>query len=260
MRRLVDAPLVVQLVVTIGLMFFLMGLAATIWDENSISPLPEFFADKHGIDIGDVVLTWHRFVTIVVAVLIAIFLRILLYRSRTGVAMRAVVDNRELAGLQRRAARPGVGAGVGAGLDDGGDRGDPAGAERRAAGRRAHALHRRRVRGRDHRPAAQPPVDVRGRADHRRRAELRAQLPAVGRSLEHRVDRDPRGDPVRRAPGVARGAARKSGRLVAKHRVPRVPGLGPRRVGVGRSGPRGRAGRRVRRASTPPTCVDSRSR
>ena len=105
MRRLVDTPLVVQLVVTIGLMFFLMGLAATIWDENSISPpLPEFFADKHGIDLGDVVLTWHRFVTIVVAVLVAVFLR-LLYRSRTGVAMRAVVDNRELAALH--GVRPG---------------------------------------------------------------------------------------------------------------------------------------------------------
>ncbi len=105
MRRLVQAPLVVQLVVTIGLMFFLMGLASTIWDENAISPLPEFFADKHGIDIGDVVLTWHRFITIAVAVLIAGFLRILLYRSRTGVAMRAVVDDRGLAGLQ--GIRPG---------------------------------------------------------------------------------------------------------------------------------------------------------
>jgi branched-chain amino acid transport system permease protein len=105
LRRLVDAPLVVKLVVTIGLMFFLMGLASTIWDENSISPLPEFLADKHGIDIGDVVLTWHRLITIVVAVLIALFLRLLLYRSRTGVAMRAVVDNRELAALN--GVRPG---------------------------------------------------------------------------------------------------------------------------------------------------------
>jgi branched-chain amino acid transport system permease protein len=106
MRRLVGTPLVVQLVVTIGLMFFLMGLAATIWDENSIAPpLPEFFADKHGIDIGDVVLTWHRFITIVVAILVAVFLRFLLYRTRTGVAMRAVVDNRELAALN--GVRPG---------------------------------------------------------------------------------------------------------------------------------------------------------
>ena len=104
MRHVAHAQLVVQLVVTIGLMFFLMGLASTIWDENSIAPLPEFFADKHGIDIGNVVLTWHRFVTILVALLIAVFLR-LLYRSRTGVAMRAVVDNRELAALH--GVRPG---------------------------------------------------------------------------------------------------------------------------------------------------------
>ena len=67
--------------------------------------MPEFFADKHGFDIGNVVLTWHRFITIMVAIGIAIFLRLLLYRTRTGVAMRAVVDNRDLAGLN--GAKPG---------------------------------------------------------------------------------------------------------------------------------------------------------
>ncbi len=105
MRRIAHAQLVVQLVVTIGLMFLLMGVAATVWDENTMTPLPEFFADKHGIDIGNVVLTWHRFITIAVAILIAVFLRLLLYRSRTGVAMRAVVDNRDLAALN--GVRPG---------------------------------------------------------------------------------------------------------------------------------------------------------
>ncbi|HZP29588.1 MAG TPA: ABC transporter permease [Acidimicrobiia bacterium] len=105
MRKLVNTTLVVQLVVTIGLMFFFMGLATTLWDENTISPLPEFFADKHGIDIGNVVLTWHRFITIMIAIGIALFLRVLLYRSRTGVAMRAVVDNRDLAALN--GAKPG---------------------------------------------------------------------------------------------------------------------------------------------------------
>ena len=106
MRRLVDTPLVVKLVVTIGLMFFLMGLAATIWDENSISPpLPEFFGDKHGIDIGDVVLTWHRFITIVVAILVAVFLRLLLYRSRTGVADARGRRQPRARGVARRATR-----------------------------------------------------------------------------------------------------------------------------------------------------------
>ena len=167
MRKLVHLTLVVQLVVTIGLMFFFMGLATTIWDENTISPLPEFFADKHGIDIGNVVLTWHRFITIMVAIGIAIFLRLLLYRSRTGVAMRAVVDNRDLAGPERRQAGPGLRVGVGARLLDGRDRRHPAGTQRRVTRRRAHVVHRRRVRGRHHRPAPEPAVDVRGRSDHR---------------------------------------------------------------------------------------------
>src|SRR3981081_1730013 len=40
-----------------------------------------------------------RFITICAAIAIAIFLRLLLYRTRIGVTMRAVVDNRSLAGL-----------------------------------------------------------------------------------------------------------------------------------------------------------------
>ncbi len=99
MRKVVDAPLVVQLVVTIGLMFLLMGLAATIWNESTISPLPPFFASSTGVTIANVVVTWAQIITIAVAVLIAVFLRFLLHRSRTGMAMRAVVDNRELAAL-----------------------------------------------------------------------------------------------------------------------------------------------------------------
>ena len=99
MRKVVDAPLVVQLVVTIGLMFLLMGLAATIWNENTISPLPPFFASTPGVHLGSVIVTWAQIITIAVAVAIAVFLRVLLHRSRTGMAMRAVVDNRALAGL-----------------------------------------------------------------------------------------------------------------------------------------------------------------
>jgi branched-chain amino acid transport system permease protein len=105
MRRVVDSPLVVQLIVTIGLMFLLMGLAATIWNENTIAPLPPFFASSPGVTLGSVVVTWAQIITIAVAIVIAVFLRVLLHRSRTGMAMRAVVDNRALAGLT--GARPG---------------------------------------------------------------------------------------------------------------------------------------------------------
>ena len=48
---------------------------------------------------------WYRLITIVTGLGIAVLLRLLLYRSRLGVSMRAVVDNRDLAALN--GARPG---------------------------------------------------------------------------------------------------------------------------------------------------------
>lgn len=104
MRRLTTASLVVQLVVTVGLMFALMGLAVTIWDPTSESRSIDFFFGSGGFDIGSTFVLWHRFITICTAIVIAIFLRLLLYRTRIGVTMRAVVDNRSLAGLH--GARP----------------------------------------------------------------------------------------------------------------------------------------------------------
>jgi branched-chain amino acid transport system permease protein len=103
-RRIYDKTLVVQLVVTLGVMFFLMGLAITLWNPTSESRSIDFFFGSEGFDIGDTFVLWHRFITILTAVAIAIFLRLLLYRTRIGVTMRAVVDNRSLAGLH--GARP----------------------------------------------------------------------------------------------------------------------------------------------------------
>ena len=98
MRHLQGKPLVVQLTVTVGLMFAFIGLANMIWNQNNAHSMPALFQGQ-GFHIGQVLLTWHRFITIMVAVALAIGLRILLFRTRIGIAMRAVVDNRELAAL-----------------------------------------------------------------------------------------------------------------------------------------------------------------
>ena len=103
MRHLVDSSLVVQLVVTVGLMLFFMGLTVLLWDPAEGRSI-NFFFGTEGFEIGDTFVLWHRFITIMVAIGIALFLRLLLYRSRIGVTMRAVVDNRTLAGLH--GARP----------------------------------------------------------------------------------------------------------------------------------------------------------
>lgn len=104
MRRLADAPLVAQLVVTIGLMVALMGLAVTIWDPNLGRTIPTFFGTD-GFNLGQTFVPWFRLITIVTGIVLAIVIRIVLYRTRLGVAMRAVVDQRELAALN--GARPG---------------------------------------------------------------------------------------------------------------------------------------------------------
>jgi branched-chain amino acid transport system permease protein len=98
MRRLQGKPLVVQLMVTVGLMFAFIGLAGMVWDQTVGHSVPALMQDR-GFHIGDVIMTWHRFITLAVAVGLAIGLRILLFRTRLGISMRAVVDNRGLAAL-----------------------------------------------------------------------------------------------------------------------------------------------------------------
>jgi branched-chain amino acid transport system permease protein len=110
MQRLRNAVLVVQLMVTVGLMLAFMGVTLTIWKPNTGRSLPHFFESSAGIKIGPVTATWHRIITLIVALFIALLLRELLYRTRLGIAMRAVVDNRNLAALN--GARPGVVSGA----------------------------------------------------------------------------------------------------------------------------------------------------
>lgn len=98
MRRLREVPLVLQLMVTVGLMLLFMGIAATQWKGDRGRSIQPFFGSG-GFEFLGVTVTWHRFITICVAVAIAVFLRLLLFKARIGVAMRAVVDSRRLAAL-----------------------------------------------------------------------------------------------------------------------------------------------------------------
>src|SRR5262249_54852176 len=94
-RLVYDKSLVVQLVVTLGVMFFLMGLAVPRRDPTESRSI-DFFFGREGFEVGSPFVLWHRFIPILTAVAIAILLRLLLYRTRIGVTMRAVVDNRGL--------------------------------------------------------------------------------------------------------------------------------------------------------------------
>ena len=107
MRFLTDSPIVAQLVVTIGLMLALMGLAASVWNPNSSTQrvIPTFFGTS-GFNIGSTFMPYYRVVTIATGIAIGLLLRFLLYHTRLGITMRAVVDNRDLTVLNGARPRP----------------------------------------------------------------------------------------------------------------------------------------------------------
>src|SRR5262249_26071700 len=99
MRRLHGAPTTVSLVVTMGLLLALIGVASTIWDPKALTRRgPPFFGASH-FRLFSVVVTYHQLTVIVTAIAVALGLRLFLTRTQTGIAMRAVVDDPDLAAM-----------------------------------------------------------------------------------------------------------------------------------------------------------------
>lgn len=102
-RRTGGQGLAITLVVTIALLVLLLFVAGWAWGGN-VRAAPSFFGHSGWHLTSKVFITWHETITILMAGAVALFLRLLLYRTRVGIAMRAVVDNRDLAALN--GARP----------------------------------------------------------------------------------------------------------------------------------------------------------
>jgi branched-chain amino acid transport system permease protein len=103
-RGLQQTSEIVKLVVPVSVLLAAIVLANWVWkptDSHSIQP---FFGADHKVTVFGVVLLWHDLVILLVAVALAVGLRVLLYRTRVGVSMRAVVDDRPL--LELNGARP----------------------------------------------------------------------------------------------------------------------------------------------------------
>ena len=105
MRGLAGAPATTTMIVTVGLMVALIGIAETIWSPSVQRQMPPFFGSS-GFTVFGFKVTAHELITMIVAVAVAVFLRLLLFRTRIGTAMRAVVDDRNLVSLN--GARPGL--------------------------------------------------------------------------------------------------------------------------------------------------------
>jgi branched-chain amino acid transport system permease protein len=98
MRRLQGTTEATQLVVTVSVLAAALGLTAWLWSPQEAHPLSHLW-EGNKVSIGPVNVTWHSVFAFILAILIAIGLRVLLYRTRAGVTMRATVDDRPLVTL-----------------------------------------------------------------------------------------------------------------------------------------------------------------
>ena len=97
MRRLAGAAAGVSLAVTLGLLVLMIGIANAAWPSKSRF-VPQFF-NGHSVHVFGVAVTYHKILMFVLAGVVAALLRFLLFRTRVGTAMRAVVDDPELASM-----------------------------------------------------------------------------------------------------------------------------------------------------------------
>jgi branched-chain amino acid transport system permease protein len=98
MRPLRGKNVDTQLTVTLGLLLFLLALATIIWSPDTSRVATEFFTGKQ-VSIFSLVVTWNQIAVVIVTIVVAVLLRLFLFGTRPGTAMRAVVDDAELASM-----------------------------------------------------------------------------------------------------------------------------------------------------------------
>ncbi|MGD0378474.1 MAG: ABC transporter permease [Acidimicrobiales bacterium] len=99
MRPLYGAATSIRLAVTLGLLLVLVALAGIIWSPTANTYNTPELLNGNPVSVAGITLSWEQLITVVVAIAVAVFLRVFFRRTRTGVAMRAVVDDPSLASL-----------------------------------------------------------------------------------------------------------------------------------------------------------------
>jgi len=88
-----------RVVVTVALLSGMIAGANAIWNPSVSRSLTPFLSSWAPIRVGPVMISWHQAITMAVAILVAVGLRVLLHRTRAGTEMRATVDDRQLTAL-----------------------------------------------------------------------------------------------------------------------------------------------------------------
>jgi branched-chain amino acid transport system permease protein len=97
MQRLARTTIAVRLMGTLAIFVLLQGIVLLIWG-NAFRALPGLISDNT-FRVFAVQISYNQLATVIIAIAVAIALRVFLRGTRTGTAMRAVVDNSELAEL-----------------------------------------------------------------------------------------------------------------------------------------------------------------
>ena len=152
------------LVVTLGLLVASLGVAYTVWPVTSDRVLLPFFGPGAYVSIAGNRISYEQLIAIGLALAVALGLRLLFFRTRIGVAMRGVVDDRPLMALNggRPARLNALSWAIGAMLGALSRHPPVAARRRRPTGRRPHVPRRQRLRGGAARPAEEPALTFAG--------------------------------------------------------------------------------------------------
>ena len=99
LRTFRSAPPGTTLTVTIAITILLIGVAQYTWQSGGEDRIPTNLFGDRTVSVAGANLDWDEIAFFVIAVAVAAGLRYVLRVTRTGVAMRAVVDNADLAAL-----------------------------------------------------------------------------------------------------------------------------------------------------------------
>lgn len=94
-RPLYGLPLGISLMVTLGVLLALLGIADTLWSNQVTRQIPVIFGNRT-VHVGGVVVSWYQVLVLAVSLFVAVGLRMLFTRTRVGITMRSAVDDKEL--------------------------------------------------------------------------------------------------------------------------------------------------------------------
>jgi len=97
LRRIEGSPLLIQIVLTLGLLLFIRGVAGRIWgyDQKTTPKL----SNADPAPLGPLYINANDLVIVALTVALAIVFYVVFERTRVGLAMRAVSQDREVAAL-----------------------------------------------------------------------------------------------------------------------------------------------------------------